>query len=886
MRTRLNLMLGRIRAFFRTSADDLELDQELETHLSLLEQDHLQRGMTPEQARRAARLELGGLTQLREAHREVRGLPLLDTILQDLRYTFRTLRRDAALTVFAILIVGLGVGASTTVFSVVNALLLRPLPFEDPNRLVWIANGDSENLSSQTVQVDNLLELREQNRSFSGIAGYSPFYGAGDIRLTGTGEPERLTGVPVTETFFQLLGVEPGLGRFFTAEECQWNAPKTVVLSYRSWQRRFAADPGIVGGAITLDGQPVTVVGVLPESFDFPAVFAPGTRIDLFSPFPLSPETNRQGNSLALIGRLNPGENLEGAQVEARLIGDRIQSGLFGQVWRNGFQPRLSTLRDRVSGRIRYPLLMLAGAVGFLMLIVCANLSNLLLARAAVRQKEMAIRSALGAGRRRLIRQMLIESLTLSGCGAALGLVLAMAGTQLLARIDNTNVPMLQQVRVDAEALGFALLMAFATGILFGLMPALQASAFTPHTALKENSRGSVGGMGRGWLRGSLVISEIALACVLLTGAGLLLRSFSRVLDVEMGFESENVVAVRVDPGEAYSTLAQRNAYFDEVLRNVASVPGVEAVGLTDALPLGDNFGWRMWAASAKGQVSEDGQRQSPLVRMIDDGYLAAMKIPLRAGRGFTPADNASSEPVIIINEALARMLWPGEEALDRIIVTHDTEWRVVGVVAGVRYFALEQDTGIEMYMPLRQTGNYQSVDLVIKGAFPPAGLVAGVRAALKRVDPHLPATDFRTLQQLVNHSVFARRFVLLLIGGFAGFGLILASLGIYGVISYAVNQRKQEIGIRMAHGASAVDLQKRILLETLRLAAVGIALGLAAAWGLGQAIQGLLFGVTPADPVTFAATLMVLTAVAALAGYLPARRASRINPVVALRAD
>jgi predicted permease len=879
-------MLGRIRAFFHTSADDRDLDQELETHLAMLEEERVRRGMAPEQARRAARLELGGLAQLRDAHREVRGLPLLETILQDMRYTFRTLRRDASLTTFAILIVGLGVGASTTVFSVFHALLLRPLPFEEPNRLIWIANGDSENLSNQTVQVNNLIELREQNRSFSGIAGYSPFYGAGDIRLTGTGEPERLTGAPVTETFFQLLGVEPGLGRFFTAEECRWGAPKTVILSYRFWQRRFAADPGIVGRAITLDGQPVTVIGVLPESFDFPAVFAPGTRVDLFSPFPLSPETNRRGNTLALLGRLNPGANLEGAQVEARLIGDRIQSGRFGQVSRNGFNPRLSTLRDRVSGRVRYPLLVLVGAVGFLMLIVCANLSNLLLARAAVRQKEMAIRSALGAGRRRLIRQMLIESLTLSGCGAALGLVLATGGTQLLARIEGTSIPLLQQVRVDAEALGFALLMAVLTGILFGLMPALQASAFTPHTALKENSRGSVGGMGRGWLRGSLVVSEIALACVLLTGAGLLLRSLSRVLDVELGFESDNVFAVRVDPGRAYSTRAQRNAYFDEVLRNVASVPGVEAVGLTDALPLGDNFGWRTWAASAKGQVSEDGQRQSPLVRMIDDGYLAAMKIPLRAGRGFTPADNASSEPVIIINETLARMLWPGEDALGRIIVTSGTERRVVGVVAGVRYFALEQDSGLEMYMPLKQTGDYQSVDLVVKGAFPPAALVPGVRAALKRVDPHLPATEFRTLRQLVDHSVFARRFVLLLIGGFAGFGLILASLGIYGVISYAVNQRKQEIGIRMALGASAVDLQKGILIETLRLAAVGIALGLAAVWGLGQAIEGLLFGVTPADPVTFAAALMILMAVAALAGYLPARRASRINPIVALRAD
>ena len=879
-------LLARLRSFFRKRDRDKEFDEELSAHLDMAIQDNIQRGMSPEQARRSALVSIGGMEQARELHRESRGLPLLETLLKDLRYGVRMLRRDAVLATFSILIVGVGVGASSTVFSVFHALLLRPLPFEDPSRLAWIDNGESENLSVRTVQVNNLLELREQNQSFSGIAAYSPFYGTGDIRLTGVGEPERLTGVPVTENFFQLLGVQPGLGRIFTAEECRWNAPKTVVLSHRFWERRYAADPGIIGRSITLDGQPVTIVGVMPESFDFAAIFAPGSRIDLFSPFPLSPETNRHGNTLALIGRLNPGVNLQDAQVEATLIGDRIQSGRFGQVWRNEFHPRLSTLRNHVSGRFRYALLVLACAVGFLMLLVCADLSNLLLARTEARQKEMAIRSALGASRRCLIRQMLVESLMLSGCGAALGLVLAKGGTQLLARIEGASVPLLQQVRVDGEALGFTLLVAILTGIVFGLMPALQASSFAPHMALKEYSRGLIGGRGRSWMRGSLVVCEIALACVLLTGAGLLMRSLMRVLDVELGFESENVVAVRVDPGWAYSSLSQKNAYFNEVLKSVRSAPGVEAVGLTDALPLSDNFGWRTWNTSTKEQVNEEDRHQHPLVRMVDGGYLAAMKIPLRAGRNFTSADNASSEPVIIVNEALASVLWPDEDPLGRIIVTSGTERRVVGVVGGVRYFALERDAGLEMYMPIRQTGDSHVVDLVVRGTLPPASLTPGIRTALRRADPNLPATEFRLMRQLVDHSVFPRRFVGFLLAGFAAFGLILASLGIYGVISYSVSQRKQEIGIRMALGATAGDLQTRILMQTARLALAGMILGVAASWMAARAIQGLLFGVTSSDPVTFAAVLVLLAAVAALAGYLPAWRASRLDPLDALRAE
>lgn len=882
MFTPLRLIAARVRAFVRRDVDDHDFRQEMDTHLAMLEERLMRQGMTPEQARRAARVELGGTTQLLEAHRETRGLPLVDTLLWDCRYALRTFRRDLGFSVFAILIVGLGVGACVTVFSVVNAVWLRPLPFEEPARLVWIANGTSDNLSAQTVQVASLLDLQGQAGSFASMAGFSPFYGVGDVRLTGAGEPERLTGVPVTESFFPLLGVRPQLGRLFTAAECLWNAPKVVILSHDLWRRRFTADPSIVGRAITLNGLPATVVGVLPASFRFAETFAPGSRADLFVPFPLSAETNRRGNTLALLGRLKSGVDLRAAQAESTLIVERMRPHVALGRPRNGFQPRISPLRQRVSGRVTGVLLALAGAVGVLMLLVCANLSNLLLARASARRAEMALRAALGADRRRLIGQTLVESLTLSGCGSLLGLVAAIAGTQALARLQGTTIPLLEDVRVDGVALAFTVLMAVATGIVFGVLPALQVSGLAPHSALRDGGRGSIGA-GRGWMRRSIVVAEIVLVCILLTGAGLLVRSLMLVLDVDMGFKSEKVIAVRVDPSRDYRTLERRNAYFDDVLRTVRAIPGVEAAGLTDALPLGDNFGWRTWGAAAKGSAREDG-RLEPLVRMVDDDYFTTMQIRLRAGRTFAATDDASGQAVVIVNDTLARALWPGEDPLGRILVSSRKEWLVVGVATDARYFSLDRDSGAEMYMPLRQTGDYEVVDLVVRASGPPARLVPAVRAALKGVDPDLPATQFRTLEQLIDRSVFARRLVVLLLAGFAGFGLILASLGIYGVISYSVSQRRQEIGIRLALGASPRVVEVHFLTETLKLALAGLAVGLPASWIAARAIKGLLFGVASTDSVTFAAVLLLVGGVAALAGYVPARRASRIDPITALR--
>ena len=815
-------------------------------------------------------------------------LSLIETLVRDLRYGVRTLRRDAALTTFAILIIGIGVGASTTVFGVVNALWLRALPFDDPGRLVWVANGLSENLSRQAVQVGHVVDLREQSESLASLAGFSLFYGVGDIRLTGTGEPERVTGVPVTEGFFPLLGVRPWLGRDFTAEDCRWGAPRTAILSYAFWQRRMGAKADVIGGSVTLDGAPVTIVGVLPPSFDFGGTFSPGRPADLFLPFPLSPENNRKGNMLALIGRLKPGIDLPTAAVETATVVDRISRtapDVEPGRRRNAFRPNLSPLQDRISGRFHGTLAVLAAAVGFLMLLVSANISNLLLVRASARHKEMALRMALGAGRGRLVRQLLVESLALSCSGAALGLALAFLGTGLIAHLDGASIPLLQDVRVDGLAMVFIASVAMLTGVGFGVLPALQASGSAPQDALKDTGRGATG--GGGWIRRAIVVTEVVLVCVLLTGAGLLARSLSRVLDVDPGFTSANVMSLRVDPSRLeHPTLEARNAYFDTVLRHVRSVPGVEAVGLTDALPLGDNFGWRGWTVAAKDRVTDPGARANPLVRMIDAGYFSAMRISTQAGRGFTSDDRPSSERVVVINEALARALWPAEDPVGRVLRASGKDYRVVGVVNDVRYFALERDTGQEMYMLLRQTGDYQTVDLVVRSAVPPASLIPGIRAALKRADPGLPAVEFRTMEQLVDRSVFTRRIIVQLLAGFAGFGLILASLGLYAVISYSVSQRTREIGVRMALGAAPLAMQGQILTQTMTLAAIGLAIGLPAAWMAAKAIQGLLFGVVSSDPVTFGGVVTVVAIVAALAGYVPARRASCIDPVSALRSE
>jgi predicted permease len=803
-----------------------------------------------------------------------------EVLWQDLRYAARTLRRDYGFAIFAILIVGLGVGASCTIFSVVNTLLLRPLPFRDPARLAWIANYDDAtgDMSAKTTQVDQFVDLRQKNQSFSDMAAYFAFYGVGDAKLIGNGPPERFTSVRVSQNFFPLLGVNLQIGREFSDDECKWNGPRAVMLSDGLWRSRFAADPNILGRSLSFDGGPATVVGVLPATFDFGTIFAPGSRIDMFEPFPLTPETNRWGNTLAIVGRLKSGASVKSAQAEATVLGKLIKQA---HPERNDFDPMVYGLTEHVSGRLRPALLLLASAVGVVMLIVCANLSNLLLARGTARQKEIAIRASLGAGKLRLIRQLLTESLLLSCCGAVIGLLLAFAGTRMLTHLTTVSIPLLANVRIDASVLGFTILVAVVTGLIFGLVPALQVRDVKLHDTLKDSNRGSSQGRGNAWIRSTLVVSEIGLACVLLVGAGLLVRSFLRVLDVNLGFRPDRAAAVRVDPNESYKTQEQRNSYFTEALHRLIDVRGIEGAGLSDALPLGHN---RSWGVAAKGVVYTPENYPNGFPRIVSDGYFHAMGIPLRAGRDFTERDTAGSLNVIIINETLARNLWPGENPIGKIVRADEPERTVVGVVGDVHHMALEEGSGNEFYIPIRQTGDYGSVDLVVRTSMSTRELGLKLREALRPIEPSLPTSNLRTLQSMVDQAVSPRKFVVILLGGFAGFALLLASLGIYAVISYSVSQRTQEIGIRMALGASAEILQRSILLQTLGLAAIGMVAGAAASWALARTLSGMLFGITSNDPLTFAAMVIILATVAGLAGYLPARRASRIEPMSALR--
>ncbi len=872
----LRMLARRMGNLFRGKAVDAELDAELASHLEMATEEHLAKGLSPEEARRRARLDLGGLQSAKELHREARGIPWLEAVGQDLRYAGRTLRRETGFALFAILILGLGIGASSTVFSVVHTLLVRPLPFADDGRLVWIANNNGEGLSSQTLQVGHVMDYRAANQSFSDIAGYMAFYGVGDRRLTGVGEPERLTQLQISQNFLPVLGVGAMMGRTFTEEECRWNAAPVVLLSHGFWTRRFAADPNIVGKKLSLDDAAVTVVGVLPDSFDLGQVFAPGTRFDVYAPFPLTQETNRWGNTTSAIGRLKPGVTVAAAQEEAKVIGDRLVKA---HPERNSMQMQLMPLRERVSGRVRPALLVLSCAVGVVMLIVCANLSNLLLARMTGRQKEFAVRAALGAGRGRLVRQLLTESLLLAGAGAVVGLVFAYAGTAALARLEDMNVPLLSTVRLDWRVALFTVLGAVATGVLFGMAPAWHVG-----DALMESTRGSSDNKKRSGLRNTLVVMEIAFACILMVGAGLLVRSFLALLDVNLGFDPVHTAAIRIDPAKEYTSSQEKaNGYFNEALRLARDIPGVEAAALTDTLPLGRN---RTWGAGARGQTYKRGEYPSAFVRISSDGYFDAMRIPMRAGRDFTAQDTEKSDPVIIINEAMAKRLWPGQDPLGQYTSFGRFDRRVVGVVGNVRHLALEKESGLEMYIPIRQTGDFPTVDLVLRTSLPPAQLTAAVRRALQPIDPNLASNAFRTVQGLVDRSVSQRKFVVTMLGGFAVFAVVLASLGIYAVVMYSVTRRTHEIGIRMALGEPATSVQGRIVKETLTLAGVGMLLGSIGAWGLARGLSGLLYGVTADDPVSFLAMLVLIGAVALVAGYLPARRASRIDPMIALRTE
>ena len=817
----------------------------------------------------------------------------LDILLQDVRYTLRTLARDRGFTIVAILILTLGIGANIAVFSVVNTLLLSPLPFADAHQLVWIAPPPTKcGLSCATYSTDAYDQFRSQTRSFQDVTGYFAFSGTDNLSLTLGGAPIPATSIDVIANFFTVLGVHPAMGRAFTPDDARNGAAPVVLLTDAWWRRQFAADKAIIGKTFDMNGKQTTVIGVLPRSFDFGAVFSPGTKIDAITPLNLYGPPRDWGNIITMIGRLKPGVTLAQATGDAEAASQIMCWNLKQPKSCGDYKDAVVPvpLKDYVSGNLRRSLVVLWSAVGAILLIACVNLSNLMLARAAGRSKEFAMRSALGAGRGRIVRQLLTESLLLSSVGAVFGLGLALAIVAWLSHQGAIALPLLSTLHIDVAALGWTVLIAVFAAIFFGLAPGLKIAGGNLQEALKDSGPGSGQGRKHERTRSVLVITEVALACVLLVGAGLLLRSFLKVLDVDFGFQPDRAAAVKADYDDAVPTpdptgalsAAKRGVIFQQVLSRVGSIPGVEAAGMVDYLPLGQNRAWG--TPIPKGRNRDDFKDATgPLVYVISPGYMRAMGTRLR-GRDFTWDDGPKSENVVLINEAMAQFFWPNENAVGKILENGKQTLRVVGVAEDVHEESLEGAAGWQIYYPMTQAGP-SGAELVVRTTLPPASLAGSVMGALRELNPKQTAAEFRPIKALVSHAVSPRRFFMLLVGTFAALGLFLAALGIYGVISYSVTRQTQEIGIRMALGASMGRVQREVLTSTLRLALAGIVLGAVASIFVARLISALLFATSPWDWMTYVGMALALGLVAAVSGYLPARRASRIDPMVALRA-
>ena len=895
-------LLGRLWAFVRRRPLDAELDEELGAHLEMAIEDNMAHGLPASEARRLALVSLGGVEQARYKHREARGLMNIDILMQDLKYTVRTLWRDPSFTVVAVLILALAIGANIAVFSVVNTLLLRPLPFRNAEQLVWIAPPPTKcGLSCATYSTDAYDEFRTMSRSFQDVTGYFAFSSADNLSLNLGGAPVTATSIDVIQNFFPLLGVQAQMGRVFTPEDARNGAAPVVLLTNAWWKRQFNGDKDIVGKTFDINGQQTTVIGVLPASFDFGAVFAPGTKVDAITPLNLYGPPRDWGNIITFIGRLKPGVSLAQARIDAASVAPHM-------CWNNKRPETCGDykgavvpvpLKEYVSGKLRQSLIVLWAAVAAILLIACVNLSNLLLARASARSKEFAMRGALGASRVRIVRQLLTESLVLSGAGAVVGFLLAGALVSWLAHQGAIALPLLSTLHMDLAALGWTVLIAVFAATVFGLVPGLRIGSGNLQESLKDAGPGASASRRHERTRSILVVSEVALACMLLVGAGLLLRSFMRVLDVDLGFEPDHAAAVKVDyqgnpaDGNGSTQASQeaitmrRAAFQQQVLSRVGSLPGVEAAGFTDYLPLGQNRAWG--TPLPKGAKRPEHLDTGPLVYVISPGYMRAMGTRVR-GRDFTWNDGPKGQQVVMINEAYAHFLnsfgmWPDGNAVGKALGNGESDLIIVGVVSDVHEENVDGDAGWQIYYPNTQAGP-SGLELVVRSSVPPASLATSVLTTLRELNPKQPMADFKPIRLLVNHAVSGRQFFMLLVVSFATLGLLLAALGIYGVISYSVTRQTQEIGIRMALGASAGLVQRHVLAGTLRLALIGVVLGAAASIAGARLIATLLFETSPWDSITYLSMAVGLLAVAGFSGYIPAFRASRINPTVALRAN
>jgi putative ABC transport system permease protein len=798
----------------------------------------------------------------------------MSTLIQDLRYGARMLRKRPGFTLVAIITLALGIGANTAIFTVIYAVLLRPLPFDEPDRVVWMWGAVRERGSRASVAPLDFLDYRARNQSFAEFAAAISI--PISFNLTGNGEPERLSGAVVTTNYFAALGVRPMLGRSFVGEEEQAGRDRVVILSHGLWQRRFGADPAIIDRTVTLDGQSLTVVGVMPPKMRFP------NDADLWRPmsFDAAPEMRqRRAHFLRPIGRLKADVTIEQAQAEIDAIARQLEEQYpdTNTKWTMLLVP----LQERIVGDIRPTLWVLLGAVAFVLLIACSNVANLMLARATSRYKEIAIRLAMGASRWHIIRQMLTESVLLAIIGGALGVLLALWGVDVLLSFSNASIPRAAEIGLNATVLGFTLAVSFITGTLFGLVPALGSSRPDLHDTLKEGSR-SVSGGARHRLRSLLVIAESALAVVLLIGAGLLIKSFVKLQEVSPGFDAEHVLTMRLDLPRG-KTPAQVADFYDQLQQRVAGLAGVEAVGMVSELPLTGQPNDAPFAIEGRAPEAPD-QRPNADFRRVNHDYFRALRIPLLKGRQFTEQEARQSAGVVIISERLAAQYFPDDEPLGKYLLTdfgQHNRFEIVGVVDDVRHRGLATDTYPAMYLP---TLSLPWTNLVIRTAGEPAGLAAAVRKEVGALDSQQPVAAVKPMAQWLSESVAQPRFRTLLLGVFAGIALLLSVLGIYGVMSYVVAQRTREVGIRMALGAGRFDVLRLVIGQGMRLALTGVALGLAAAYGLTRLLASLLFNVSATDPTTFIAIALLLAGVASLACYVPARRATKVDPMVALR--
>ncbi|MCP3137914.1 ABC transporter permease [Pyxidicoccus xibeiensis] len=871
----------------RPRAVEQDVDDELRFHLELRAEKLQREGLSPAEARETAQREFGDVERVRaecvrlghERAAEMKRSLFLDALAQDLRYALRTLRKAPAFALVAILTLALGIGSTTALFSVVRGVLLKPLPFPAPERVMRLWQA-SPALSSPRVSLsqNDLDDWKARQQSFSDIGAWWHVENMSGVDLSGLGDPEELSATYVTDGFFSTLGMAPQLGRAMLSEEHQAGHDAVVVVSHEAWTRRFGADPSLVGRTLTLDGEPHTVVGVMPPSFTFPSekmdVWLPLSRINERS----IPRT-RFNRFLNAVGRLKPGVTVEAARLELGGIARQLAEAYPESNAQYGAITVLP-LHEAITGDVRTALLVVLGAVGFLLLIACANVANLQLARATLRDRELAVRAALGAGPGRLVRQLLTESLVLAGLGGGLGVALAVWGTEALVGLSLKQLPRLREVQVDGEVLAFAAAATVLTGLLFGLLPALRASTTQLEAVLKAGGRGTVGGRGAR-LRGLLVVAEVAIAVVLATGAGLATRSLASMLSEDPGFRAEGaaVVSFSVPPPKR----ERLREYLAEVLEQVRALPGVESAAMVKTLPL-ENVGEDLGFSRPDHPEDEANPPHMSMMHVSTD-YFRTLGIPLLGGRVHEPTDTQDTPLVLVVNQTFARRFFPGEDVVGKSIKLGTTELTIVGMVGDVRQAGLAEPVPPLAYLHLQQSPR-GAMNLVVRGQGALLPLAASARQAIWSVDPSQTISRITTLEQVTAEAVTRPRLLAMMLGLFAVLGLALAAVGIYGVLAYTVSQRQRELGVRLALGAQPADVLRLVLKSGMALAGAGVAMGAVGALGLSRVMGSILYGVAPHDPLTFGAVTALLLAVALLACLIPARRAMRVDPAVTLRGE